>query len=65
MAEGPSVLLAAPVAGMVLKGSGIRKQGDLLSGMAIKLIDYDSMRERRVDHWLYLFGFIFNKIIIS
>jgi len=36
MAEGPSILLAAPVASMVLKGSGFRKQGDLLGGVARK-----------------------------
>ena len=54
MAEGPSILLAAPVASMVLKGSGFRKQGDLLGGVA-----QEAASERRVDHWLYLLGFFY------
>lgn len=51
MAEGPSVLLASPVAGIVLKGSGI------VARRFIRWCGQEAASERRVDHWLYLLGF--------
>ena len=53
MAEGPSVLLVAPVAGMVLKGSSI------LARRFIRWCGQEAASERRVDHWLYLLGFFY------